>query len=150
MQTQLLAAHRSQQPLLDVVGELQALATCTRVPSTRQQRGVRYRPSIAVTVDLLAGGRGKGPREGTVRFTVSSPLCCQRCSAMHVTLRIVSCFHLSVTPPHPPSRAPSPDPLDATGPHVHTHGHHHRRCHHIRPPLYAPTNDDSTHTHVMA
>jgi len=51
---------------------LQQLATFTRIAGTNNSHGVRYRPSIAVTLDLSqVGMRGKPTRDGTLKITVS-------------------------------------------------------------------------------
>eukprot|EP00775_Hariotina_reticulata_P009723 gene9723-9882_t len=67
---QLVAAYKAQQPFLDIIDELQQLATFTRIASSNNSHGVRYRPSIAVTLDLSQGGRGKPARDGTLKITV--------------------------------------------------------------------------------
>ncbi|WIA10185.1 hypothetical protein OEZ85_010388 [Tetradesmus obliquus] len=67
---QLLAAYRDQAPFLDIIAELQALATVTRIRGIGNAPGVRHRPSVAVSLELQQGGRGKPAREGSLKITV--------------------------------------------------------------------------------
>lgn len=70
-------AYHDQQPFLGVIQELQQLATFTHIkPGTvwASSRGYKLQPCIAVTVDLMPGGRGKSAREGMLKLTVSCTL----------------------------------------------------------------------------
>jgi len=65
------AGYRAQNPFLDIIAELRAFATSVRVPRSGNTPGMRFRPSIAVTLDLAPTGKGtKNARDGTLKITV--------------------------------------------------------------------------------
>ncbi|KAF6265371.1 hypothetical protein COO60DRAFT_1480176, partial [Scenedesmus sp. NREL 46B-D3] len=70
LEQRLEAAYKAQQPFLDIIEELQSLATVTRIRGADHLPGVRFRPSIAVSLGLVPGGRGKPAREGTDKIMV--------------------------------------------------------------------------------
>lgn len=92
MSDALKAAYRAQKTFLDVIAELQALATSTRIPRSGNSAGLRLRPSIAVTLDLAQVGKGtKTARDGTLKITVGPSWGCQlyHCCSLHCALRVV-------------------------------------------------------------
>jgi hypothetical protein len=91
----LKVAYKAQRPFLDVVTELQALATSTRIPRSGNNAGLRLRPSIAVTLDLAQVSKGpKTAREGTLSITVGS----HSGVRLRSTLQLSSCLPIALHP----------------------------------------------------